>query len=114
MSLSATSKKVRIDEFLFIAYTNLVLTQSRSMHPHPLAQAKVEQTLQVVELRAESSLLERLRGMGFGRGRVLEILLDEPKRPLVIGFIGSGQRVALAREIAEFILVRSWVDQEVA
>ncbi len=83
------------------------------MQPFPLIQAKPTQRVQVVELQAEAALLERLRGMGFGRGRVLEVLLEEPSRPLIVGFVGSGQRVALAQEIAQFILVRLWVAEEV-
>jgi len=74
----------------------------------PLSQALAGEHLQIVSLEAGSSRLERLRGMGFGRGRILLVLKAMRSGTLLLSFEGSGQRVALAPEIAAEIQVRPW------
>lgn len=76
-----------------------------------LSQAEPNQKYQIVELKAEAILLERLRSMGFGRCRVVELILKDPKRPMIIGFQGSSQRVALSKEVAEHVIIEPWSEE---
>lgn len=81
------------------------------MHAIPLCLAPKGQKYQIVELKAEERLQERLRGMGFGRGRLVEVLMDRKGKPMVIGFPGSGQKVACAPEVADHVMVRKWTEE---
>ncbi|MDT8447507.1 MAG: ferrous iron transport protein A [bacterium] len=81
------------------------------MNAISLCLAPLGKKYQIVELRAEGRLQERLRGMGFGRGRLVEVVMDRKGKPLVVGFPGSGQRVACAREVAEHVMVRKWSEE---
>lgn len=77
----------------------------------PLCRAPKGQKFQIAELKAEDRLKERLQGMGFGRGRLVEVLMDRKGKPMVIGFPGSGQKVACSPEVADHVLVRQWTEE---
>ncbi|OGG96549.1 MAG: hypothetical protein A2527_01280 [Candidatus Lambdaproteobacteria bacterium RIFOXYD2_FULL_50_16] len=76
------------------------------MEPVSLSLALLGQRMQIVSLTADPRRIERLRGLGFGRGRILSVIKREASGILILGFEGNGQRIAIAPEIAQEIQVR--------
>ncbi|OGH00726.1 MAG: hypothetical protein A2600_11130 [Candidatus Lambdaproteobacteria bacterium RIFOXYD1_FULL_56_27] len=70
-----------------------------------LAELKTGQKVQVSALDTDPVTQERLRAIGFGRGRILTLLQKDPHRPLLVGFYGTDSRIALGLELAQVIRV---------
>jgi len=62
--------------------------------------------VQVTGLEASPQTQERLRSIGFGRGRILTLLQKQPHRPLLVGFFGTDSRVGIGAELAQCIQVK--------
>lgn len=70
-----------------------------------LAELKTGQLAQVSALNTDPVTQERLRAIGFGRGRILRMLQKDPHRPLLVGFYGTDSRIALGLELAQVIQI---------
>jgi len=71
-----------------------------------LDQIEVGAVVQVTGLEASPQTQERLRSIGFGRGRILTMLQKQAHRPLLVGFFGTDSRVGIGADLAQSIKVK--------
>ncbi len=77
-----------------------------------LSELTVGTEAQVVALKSDRYTQERLRSIGFGRGRIFTLIKADKNAPLLIQFFGTDSRVGISKELSEHIQVKAVIVNE--